>query len=219
MQKQHYFIYKTTHKKSGRYYIGKHKTSNLDDGYLGSGTVLQQAFKKYGKDEFVREILEVCESEEEMNLREAQIVDQLVVEDSNSYNIKLGGQGGWDHCSKKGTKLSEDHKQKLSVSHKGKQSGMTGKKHSEKTKTAVSNKLKGRKRSPESIRKMIETRARKRAENENYGKWSEEAKVAHSETMCEVNNKWMQEKMLDPDWKEWRAEISRNNAKKNDDFV
>lgn len=37
----------------------------MNDGYLGSGLVLQNAIKKYGRENFKREILEFCENEEQ----------------------------------------------------------------------------------------------------------------------------------------------------------
>lgn len=96
----YYLIYKTTNKINGKYYIGMHKTNDLDDGYLGSGTYFSRALKKYGIENFEREILEFCNSEEEMHKAEARYITEDVVNDKNSYNIKLGGKGGWDYVNK-----------------------------------------------------------------------------------------------------------------------
>lgn len=49
-----HFIYKTTH-KNGKYYIGRHSTENLNDGYIGSGKWIKSI---KDKSSVTREILE-----------------------------------------------------------------------------------------------------------------------------------------------------------------
>lgn len=94
-----YFIYKTTNLENGKYYIGMHKTNNLSDGYLGSGTLLRRAVSKYGKEKFKREILEFCSNREELKEKEKEYVNENVISDENSYNLKLGGEGGFDYIN------------------------------------------------------------------------------------------------------------------------
>lgn len=95
----YYLIYKITNNINNKIYIGKHQTENKDDDYMGSGTVLKKAIEKYGLDKFTKEILFECNSLEEMNQKEAEIVDEEFVARFDTYNIKLGGQGGWDYCN------------------------------------------------------------------------------------------------------------------------
>ena len=90
----YHFIYKTVNSHNGNFYIGKHSTSNTDDGYLGSGQLLQAAIKKYGKNAFKKEILFFCNSEKQLNIIEASIVNEDLIKDPKCYNIALGGQGG-----------------------------------------------------------------------------------------------------------------------------
>jgi Tfp pilus assembly major pilin PilA len=90
----YYFIYKTTNILDGSYYIGCHQTSNLNDGYLGSGKHLTRAIKKYGKSNFRLEILNYASSKEEMFKLEKELVTEEVVRDTKSYNLKVGGSGG-----------------------------------------------------------------------------------------------------------------------------
>ena len=92
----HYVIYKTTNLVNGKFYIGKHQTNDLNDGYIGSGKLLQRAIKKYGLDQFKTEILEICPTEDHMNLAEKIYV---VVDREVSYNLCSGGKGGFGYIN------------------------------------------------------------------------------------------------------------------------
>ena len=91
----HYIIYKTTNKINGKFYIGKHQTQDLNDGYMGSGRLIKRAITKYGVENFHKEILEVHNSEEDMNEAEKR----LVVLSEDSYNLCEGGKGGFGYIN------------------------------------------------------------------------------------------------------------------------
>ena len=99
MNKKHYLVYKTTNLVNGKIYIGKHETNNLNDGYLGSGNLIKRAIEKYGEENFKREILFECSSREEMNAKEAELVNEEFLKRDDVYNLKQGGEGGWDYCN------------------------------------------------------------------------------------------------------------------------
>lgn len=98
----YYFVYKTTNIKTGQFYIGKHKTSNLEDGYLGSGTRIRRAIAKHGKDNFYREILSFHSDETSAAQEELKIVDQSLLKDPQCYNLMPGGHGGFTFINSNG---------------------------------------------------------------------------------------------------------------------
>lgn len=93
---QYHFTYKITNLLNGKYYYGVHNTDDLNDGYLGSGKLLKVAIKKYGRQNFKREILEFFDSNEAAFLAESKLVTREVVSDRNTYNVTLGGYGNPD---------------------------------------------------------------------------------------------------------------------------
>ena len=95
--KTYYTVYKITNTINGEYYIGKHQTQLLEDGYMGSGKLLHRQFEEYGMQWFKKEILHVFDTEEEMNQKEAELVD---VDDPKSLNLCPGGQGGFGYINK-----------------------------------------------------------------------------------------------------------------------
>lgn len=101
-----HFIYKTTNLINEKFYIGMHSTSNLEDGYLGSGRILRRSIKKYGIENFQREILEYCKNRDELCKREKELVGEIQINDSNCMNISHGGSGGIQN---------EEHKKKFSA--------------------------------------------------------------------------------------------------------
>lgn len=87
----YYIVYKTTNIINSKIYVGYHKTDNLHDSYLGSGTSLLKDIKKYGSQNFTREILHVFDTAEEALLAEESIVTPEFVQNDNTYNIVVGG--------------------------------------------------------------------------------------------------------------------------------
>lgn len=148
-----YTIYKTTNVINGKYYIGKHKTQNLDDDYLGSGKILNHAIRKYGIDNFTKEYLFIFDNEEDMNNKELELVNESFIKEDTNYNLAIGGKGGFSReaqilgsiaGNKKLAELQKDKDYRLKVStaiSKGikkyletNDNGFKGKSHTEETK-------------------------------------------------------------------------------------
>ena len=90
-----YTIYKTTNNINGKYYIGKHKTQDLDDTYLGSGKILKHAINKHGINNFTKEYLFIFDNEEDMNNKELELVSEEFIKEDTNYNLAPGGKGGF----------------------------------------------------------------------------------------------------------------------------
>lgn len=175
-----------------KYYIGQHTTTNLNDNYKGSGKLLLDYYKKYPND-YIKTIICFCESIEELNQREHEIIHPLL-DDPMCLNIQEGGY----HCEfteemrnkmskslkgkkawNKGLKMSEEYCIKNKEAHLGhlpwntglNKSGFSGKHHSEETKAKVSSKLKGRVVSEETRKKLSES-------HKGHAAWNKGIKIS-----------------------------------------
>lgn len=90
-----FYIYKTTNLINQKFYVGKHCTTKIENDYLGSGLILRRSIRKYGKENFKKEILEFCNDKEHLAQREKEIVNEEFLKESLCMNLKLGGTGGW----------------------------------------------------------------------------------------------------------------------------
>jgi len=147
----HHLVYVTTNVKNGKFYIGKHSTADVNDGYCGSGVWVLRAKRK--KSPLFTRIIKDCNSEQEAYEKEYEIV--LAAKEiwpELCMNIADGGVG-------------------FSISYPSKRHGefapMYGKKHTEETKkhladvmsyrNGVNHHMYGKKHSDESRKKMAES--------------------------------------------------------------
>jgi len=128
-------IYRTTNLINQKFYVGKDTHNNPN--YYGSGKRLKLAIKKYGIENFKKEVLEVCDTLELLNEREKFWIKELNAI-SEGYNISLGGDGG-DTISNNPRR--DEISKKISESNKGK---FVGKTNSKETREKISNAIKGR---------------------------------------------------------------------------
>ena len=106
MVKKYNYFYKTTNMINGKFYYGVRTTDNLNDGYIGCGVYSQDsaearsikngkgfilAVKKYGYENFKKEIISFYDTKEEAYEKEIEIVNEKMVNNPNCYNISLGG--------------------------------------------------------------------------------------------------------------------------------
>ena len=198
-----YYIYRITNNINHKTYIGQHKYYKsllVEDGYMGSGIYLRKAQKKYGIENFSKEIITIAMSKSEADVLEKYYIAKERNENTyGCYNIADGGQGGaWN----KGIPCSEETKKKISIAHKGR-------KHSEEWKRKISEnstKFSGHHHSDESKAKISESekghrpyfcRPRTEEEKRNISEklkgrklnLSDEERLARSERAKEMNKK------------------------------
>jgi hypothetical protein len=90
------FFYRTQNLVNGKFYYGIHSSDNLQDGYLGSGKALKLAIKKYGAENFLREILIFFDSREKAFEYEEKFLNEKIINNPQCYNISKGGNRGGD---------------------------------------------------------------------------------------------------------------------------
>ena len=169
-----YLIYKITNNLNNKEYIGSHKTNNIHDSYMGSGIAIRDAIKKYGKENFTKEILHVFDTPDEMFAKEREIVTEDYIKRSDTYNLMVGGLGaGPGHLNpfygkKHRPESIQQNIQTQKVKYEnGHINAFKGKTHSEETKQHWSEIRKGK---------------RKGTENSFFGKeHSEESKLKMSQ--------------------------------------
>ena len=206
MGKKYNFTYLTTNLINGKQYIGDHSTEDLNcyktKNYIGSGIHLQKAFKKGGRENFKREILEQFLSKKEAFNAQEKYIIQFNTLTPNGYNISPKGGlhisgcnseetkrkiGEANKISLKGRKVSEEVKRKISISNIG---------HivSEETKRKIgeANKisLKGKKRSEESKQKQSKKTIGRIISEETKRKISikEKGKIVTDETKKRISD-------------------------------
>lgn len=188
-----YYIYKIIclcDEWNGKFYIGKHY-GELNDNYTGSGRLIKEYFKEYGKEKDITYEKLILEIGDEFNICDLEI-DYIRegMESELCLNLYCGSGGG----SQLGQKHSEEAKQKISEAHRGKPKSEEAKQKmrkpksdetkqkmrkpkSEETKQKMSEAKKGRVYSEEHRRKMSESHKGKIYSEEHRRKMSEAHKL------------------------------------------
>lgn len=170
-EKKHNYVYKITNLLNNKIYIGVHSTDDLNDGYMGSGRAITNAIRRYGVENFKKEILVDFETAELAYRLEKMLVDEKFIKRKDTYNAMVGGVGG---DTRSGKRPSEETRRKMSESHRGKT-------HSEETRKKLSESNKGE-RHPFFGKRFSEETRRKMSEAHKGKRFSEEHRKKISET-------------------------------------
>jgi hypothetical protein len=107
----YHFTYLTINTVNNKFYLGKHTTKDLNDGYIGSGIAFLNAVKKHGYLNFQHYRLQFFNTAQDAYVAEALLITEDVIKKYKDelkvcYNLKTGGGSGGI--------LSEESKAKIS---------------------------------------------------------------------------------------------------------
>lgn len=156
-----YCIYRIKNLINNKTYIGQHKYTKLNDNYMGSGIRIVNAIKKYGRENFKKEIIISGDfTKEQIDRFERCMIFCERLNGKAEYNLADGGQGS------KGCHHSEEDRRKISEARKGRKP-MIGKHHSvetlkkmSETRTGELNGMWGKHHNEEAKRKIGESTKR-----------------------------------------------------------
>ena len=185
--KKYNYVYKITNLINNKIYIGVHKTNNLNDEYMGSGTIIKAAIKKHGLEKFKKEILFMFDTYQEALDKEREIVTETFIENPLTYNIREGGFGA---C-----KYSKEYLHVLSAAAKKRWENVEYREHMQKA--------------------CFQNEERNKKISNRVQKWKKENPDKHKERMEKINkNPEKIKKMADTHRGMKRTEESKINIKK-----
>ena len=172
------YVYKITCKITGEYYFGSSFNAKSDK-YWGTGRKIKERISKYGKDNFVKEILGEFDDRVEAHKVENDYIEkfrhddkclnQLLNHNFGTYNNKTRAKiGAANAIALRGKTFSDEHKAKIGAAHRGEKNHNFGKHLSEEVKAKLSAAHRGKTFSEEHRAKIGDA---KRGENHPlYGK-------------------------------------------------
>lgn len=97
----YYYVYQITNLVNNKIYVGKRKSVKhpSEDRYYGSGKQILAAIKKYGLENFRKEVLYYCNDLAELATVEKKIVTEEFIKRLDTYNMHKGGYGGFEHIN------------------------------------------------------------------------------------------------------------------------
>lgn len=111
-----HYVYRITctSEEDVRFYIGKHSTTNIEDGYMGSGRKLKD-YVKAKSPILSKEILAIFDIEQDAYNYEAELVNEEWLNRPDVLNLKLGGNIAFSY--------SQESRDKMSAARKGRFTG------------------------------------------------------------------------------------------------
>lgn len=132
------YVYKTTNLINGKIYVGQKKSDKFVPTYFGSGALIKNALKKYGRDNFKVEVIETTSSRHDLDEKEKYWIEKLESRwQFGNYNIARGGLTSGYDINDLPEWRQKEIKEKLSKAGKGRKHTLETRRKMSKTRTGM----------------------------------------------------------------------------------